>query len=864
MPHPPPPRTPGEPRTPALERVRVDGKFFRAGAGRFYPKGVTYGPFTPDRSGDAYPPPEQARRDLALIRDLGANLVRVYTVPPPWFLELALAHELRLLVDIPWNTRSCFVERARERAGIRTLVGRAAQVCGRHPALFALSLVNELPPDVVRWSGPRAIEAFLDDLVETVRSVAPDCLCTFGNYPTTEFLHPRAVDFHCLNVYLHEPRPFRNYLARLQTLAGPKPLLLGECGIDALREGPARQAAILEWTLDRAFREGAAGTVVFSFTDDWVKEGRPVQDWWFGLTDHARQPRPAFTTVRSLYHRLPAPPPADAPRVSVVVASYNGATTLPACLDSLAQLNYPDYEVILVDDGSTDATAAIAARYPAVRYLRHETNQGLSTARNTGIAAADGEIVAFTDADCRADRDWLRHTVATLVDDDFAGVGGHNLAPADDSWVAAAVMASPGGPAHVMLTDRLAEHIPGCNMVFWKRALLEVGCFDPVFRQAGDDVDICWRLQHAGHRLGFSHAGFVWHARRSTVRAYLRQQHGYGEAEALLARKHPEHFNLLGGSLWQGRIYAPASPGLLTRRPMIYHGRFATGAFQGLYTATPSSALLAATSLEYHLLVTLPLLATSAILGWLLPLGLASAALSVLVCVAAALQAELPRSPRRLRSRPLVGLLFALQPVVRGWARHRERLFLRLTPLARRENLESLGRSLEETRASRTVATYHDPACRGRLPFLNAILGQLEQEHWLHRVDAGWGGYDLEVYGSRWSRVELTTVTEHPGPDGERLRCRFRTRWTLPARLLVGGTGLLALLLVAAFRSTTSWAWLALAAPALIALWLRRDQHRLLRVLAAFLDGIARAHGLQPDPAPPRSPAAAPPTAPPL
>ena len=146
-------------------------------------------------------------------------------------------------------------------------------------------------------------------------------------------------------------------------------------------------------------------------------------------------------------------------------------------------------------------------------------------------------------------------------------MGGPNLLPPEDSAVAAAVMVSPGGPAHVMLNDRQAEHIPGCNMAFYKWALVEVGGFDPIFQRAGDDVDICWRLQQAGYKIGFSPAAFVWHYRRSTVAAYLKQQRGYGEAEALLVRKHPEYFNAFGGSIWRGRIYTASKFGVLLQTP---------------------------------------------------------------------------------------------------------------------------------------------------------------------------------------------------------------------------------------------------------------------------------------------------------
>ena len=286
-----------------------------------------------------------------------------------------------------------------------------------------------------------------------------------------------------------------------------------------------------------------------------------------------------------MFRAAPYFPLPRSPRVSVVVASYNGERTLKACLDSLERLNYPDYEVILVDDGSTDATRQIALAHPNVRYFRHEKNLGLSVARNTGIAAATGEIIAFTDSDCRADEDWLYYLVGDLLESEFAGMGGPNLLPPEDSPVAAAVMASPGGPAHVMLTDRQAEHIPGCNMAFYKWALEQIGGFDPIFRQAGDDVDLCWRLQQAGLKIGFSPAAFVWHYRRSTIGAYLRQQRGYGEAEALLVRKHPECFNSFGGSLWRGRIYTASRFGDLMRPPIIYRGLFGSAGFQFLYAS---------------------------------------------------------------------------------------------------------------------------------------------------------------------------------------------------------------------------------------------------------------------------------------
>src|SRR5437870_272941 len=86
----------------------------------------------------------------------------------------------------------------------------------------------------------------------------PNGLWTFTNYPPTEFLRPQGVDFVCFNVYLHQEQAFKNYLARLQMLAEAKPLLLGELGIDSLREGEARKCEILKWQIETAFRGGLA------------------------------------------------------------------------------------------------------------------------------------------------------------------------------------------------------------------------------------------------------------------------------------------------------------------------------------------------------------------------------------------------------------------------------------------------------------------------------------------------------------------------------------------------------------------------------------------------------------------------------
>lgn len=815
----------------------MDGKFFRLGERKFYWKGVSYGPFAPNAAGEPFPSPEQTRCDFTRIHELGANLVRIYEVPPRWFLDLAEECGLKLLIDIPWNKHRCFLDSEKSRAEVREAVADAVRRGVAHPAVAAWSVVNEIPPDIVRWSGARAVEEFIEELIDLAKSIDPDCLCTMGNFPPTEFLRPRNVDFLCFNVYLHHRRPFENYLARLQMLAETKPLVLGEFGLDSIREGEVRKSEMLAWQIEAAFRGGVAGAVVFSFTDEWHRGGQAVDDWAFGLVTRAREPKQSFFVVQEKFRATPYFPLPATPKVSVVVACYNGGRTLKACLESLTHLNYPDHEVILVDDGSTDTTGEIALGFKSVRYIRQD-NHGLSVARNTGIVAATGEIIAFTDADCRADEDWLYYAVGELLAGDFAGVGGHNLLPPDDSPVAAAVMASPGGPAHVMLSDRVAEHIPGCNMVFYRWALENIGGFDPLFRKAGDDVDICWRLQESGQRIGFAAAGFVWHYRRSTVRDYVKQQGGYGEAEALLVRKHPEYFNALGGSLWRGRIYGTTRAGIVSRRPIIYHGVFGTGFFQTLYAAPPSLGLMFCTSLEFQVLVTLPLLVLAVPFHFLWPVALVNLCVPPAVCAAAAWQAEIPKSKRLWWSRPLVALLFLLQPLVRGWARYRGRI--RLEPLSK-TLLERMDRhaartdvELAETRA------YWSDGRTDRAAWIREILRRLDDAGWPHKADAGWSEHDVEIYGTRWSRLQLATVSEVYAGGKMSLRCRVSAGWSLQSKLAFWAVFGLELLLIGIVGTDRPWIWMILLILPVFGWFLEQEKKTLQHLAVGFLDEVAQ------------------------
>jgi O-antigen biosynthesis protein len=553
------------------DRPRAGGKFLHAGSEKLLVRGVTYGPFRPDKSGNEYGPLHQVERDFELMAASGVNAVRTYTVPPRWLLDLAATHGIRVMVGLPWEQHVAFLDEPGRPAAIEAKVREGVRRCAGHPALLCFAIGNEIPASIVRWHGPRRVEAFLRRLYDAVKQEDPQALVTYVNFPTTEYLDLPFLDIVCFNVYLEKRDRLEAYLARLQNIAGDRPLLMAEIGLDSRRNGVERQAEVLDWQVRVPFEAGCTGAFVFSWTDEWHRGGFDIDDWDFGLTTRDREPKPALDAVRTAFAEVPYSVDASWPSISVVVCTYNGSRTLEGCLRTLGRLEYDGpYEVIVVDDGSTDSSAEIAGRYP-VRLIRTE-NLGLSSARNTGLEAATGEIVAYIDDDAYPDPHWLTNLAATFRKSDHAGVGGPNIPPPEDTGVAEWVAHAPGGPIHVLISDTVAEHIPGCNMAFRKECLQAIGGFDPQFRAAGDDVDLCWRLQARGWTLGFSPGAMVWHHRRNEVKGYWRQQKGYGRAEAMLERKWPDKYNAVGHIAWAGRLYGKGLARLFAVRGRIYQG----------------------------------------------------------------------------------------------------------------------------------------------------------------------------------------------------------------------------------------------------------------------------------------------------
>jgi GT2 family glycosyltransferase len=246
------------------------------------------------------------------------------------------------------------------------------------------------------------------------------------------------------------------------------------------------------------------------------------------------------------------------------------------------RLKYPNFDVIVVNDGSKDNLAEIVREYPVK--LLTTPNRGLSSARNTGMYNATGEILAYIDDDAYPDEHWLHYLAYAYMTSSHGAMGGPNIIPAEDGPIATCVANAPGGPVHVLETDEIAEHVPGCNFSVRKDVLIGIGGFDPIYRTAGDDVDVCWRIQEAGYTIGFHPSAIVWHHRRNSLKAYWKQQQGYGKAEALLEAKWPEKYNGFGHLTWAGRIYGNGfTLPINVKKGKVFHGVWGSALFQSVY-----------------------------------------------------------------------------------------------------------------------------------------------------------------------------------------------------------------------------------------------------------------------------------------
>lgn len=209
-----------------------------------------------------------------------------------------------------------------------------------------------------------------------------------------------------------------------------------------------------------------------------------------------------------------------APKVSVYIPAHNAGEFLARSIESLLAQSLPPDQILVIDDGSHDNSAEIAAAYKGVTLIRHTANKGLAAARNTAMRAARNELVASIDADCIAHPFWLSELAKNMDDPELAGVGGKltegiqvTLA---DSW-RAAHMPQEWGDSLL----RNPRFLFGSNNLFRKSAVLEVGGYDERMRTNGEDTSLSARLKENGWHLLYDPSARATHLRHDTTASVL-------------------------------------------------------------------------------------------------------------------------------------------------------------------------------------------------------------------------------------------------------------------------------------------------------------------------------------------------------
>jgi glycosyltransferase involved in cell wall biosynthesis len=235
--------------------------------------------------------------------------------------------------------------------------------------------------------------------------------------------------------------------------------------------------------------------------------------------------------------------------VSVVVPTYNRKESLRKCLDSIFMQSYTrDIEVLVVDDGSTDGTRELLEQYamsnPRLRFFRQD-NRGPSASRNKGIENARGDILCFTDDDCRVSEDWISKLVVGFKDEKIGGVGGKIQTHKPTTLIQRYVEDS-----RLLNQEKFKSTnflITG-NVAYKRNVLLEAGGFD-VLLNACEDLDLSIRVQFLGYHLGYVDDAVVYHMFDPTLSMLFWQQYRNALGLARLHKKYTKDmfpsFNLL-------------------------------------------------------------------------------------------------------------------------------------------------------------------------------------------------------------------------------------------------------------------------------------------------------------------------------
>lgn len=230
------------------------------------------------------------------------------------------------------------------------------------------------------------------------------------------------------------------------------------------------------------------------------------------------------------------------PLISIIIPVKNEERTIEKCVRSLQALTYPNYEIIVVNDGSTDRTGELLRNFPAVTVITTE-GVGPAAARNLAIDRAAGDYLAFTDGDCIIHPKWLNELLDHFTGDTVMGVGGNQLCPEDETPFAKDVhdfmklISFSSDYLKTSTTVMEVKHNPTCNMMYRRKAFTMQEGFKKDLWPC-EDLEFDYRLIKAGYTLIFNPGAIVYHYRPRTLRGFWRMHFRYGRAHVKLVQKH--------------------------------------------------------------------------------------------------------------------------------------------------------------------------------------------------------------------------------------------------------------------------------------------------------------------------------------
>lgn len=242
-------------------------------------------------------------------------------------------------------------------------------------------------------------------------------------------------------------------------------------------------------------------------------------------------------------------------KVSIIIPTYNRAKDIEKSVESILETDYPNYEVIVVDDASKDNTVETLKKFRTkkLRVIKRKTNGGPAAARNDGIKASKGELIAFTDSDCTVSKEWIKTLTEFIkkLPKDVAGVCGTIYPPKDANFLMKLIYFMPQMDGNTGLAEDKREPFQvnniSCNNALWKKkVLLKMKGFDESFfrdfKTLPEDSELCYRTVKKGYKFYMYPGAPTYHHFRPALKEFLKQSYRAGRGGGVVLAKHPDWF----------------------------------------------------------------------------------------------------------------------------------------------------------------------------------------------------------------------------------------------------------------------------------------------------------------------------------